>query len=117
MDIPITDQRDCPYGDCLGKGGQHSATCLVPKRAVVLELKTRIIVEVPRTFDTDMVLFGYNEGTHCVSNEFEALAEATKGDDSFCGCACTEFSFLREATPEDLSNGSAINTTSLKEPQ
>lgn len=72
-------------------------------KTVLVKMTTHILMEVPEWNDQAHIEFWLNEGTHCASNEFKALAEAVK-DGETCGCFCTKFEYQRDATNEDKEN-------------
>ena len=129
MIVPNTDTGVRPAGPqdrcfyCSSPIGEHKPDCVCLTRTVVLELKIRIVVEVPRNWDRHDIEFLYNESSHCIGNELKKIAKAVKdvpvSDDpdetvfvspNGCGCGCTEVIYLSEA---EEKNNKAIDLTKV----
>jgi hypothetical protein len=79
----------------------HEKDCVIPKRSVVLRMEVEMVVDVPDHWTPENIEFHRNDGTWCTSNAFQELARATDKPNANCGCSCSKFTFLREATKED----------------
>jgi hypothetical protein len=75
------------------------------RKTVVVEMKVEMVIEVQADDTHDDIEFLLNESSHCANNEIEKLyREVTEQQGEYtrpCGCARTEFSYLREATEQD----------------
>jgi hypothetical protein len=74
-------------------------------RIVVMRMELDVLVEV---YDDGEDLKGaaeffYNESSNCTDNELEALA-SNLAEGRCRSCATSKFTFLREATADDLEN-------------
>lgn len=80
----------------------HSVECVVPKRTVVVELTTHLVITMPRCFDEETINFSMNGSSACKSRYIEQLERETNQAEGICNiCSRTEMKYLREATEED----------------
>lgn len=104
MDIPVTDDGIRPAGSpthclyCSSPKGQHKDDCVCVSRTVVVEMTVRYVIEVPRSWSEDDILFSRNESSRCASNDVAMLGLEAELE---CFCKRSEVEFLREATEED----------------
>ena len=73
--------------------------CVTARRTVALELKTWLLVSVPRDWDENDINFFFNESSHCIGNEFRQIVD--EHERGHCACFRTKARYLREATEED----------------
>src|SRR5208283_2580480 len=79
----------------------HKPDCVCVKRTVVLEMKIKYVVEVPRSWDVDMINFHRNESSFCSNNDIDTIVRQLKQHKNRCICFRSETSFVREATEQD----------------
>tara|TARA_R110000868_G_scaffold411621_1_gene706453 strand:+ start:360 stop:650 length:291 start_codon:yes stop_codon:yes gene_type:complete len=79
----------------------------VEKKDVVIELRIKMLREVPTDWDQRMIGFFFNESSHCIANEIDELKQWNDdaSEYSCCdSCGRTEVVFLRDASAADLEN-------------
>ncbi len=80
----------------------HAADCHVPRRTVVVEFKTQMVITMPAVWDTEMINFSMNGSSACMSRYVDQLYEETNQEENICHiCHRSEMSFIREATEQD----------------
>lgn len=91
----------CAY--CRNKPGEpHKPDCHVPDRTVVVEFTTRMVIEVPRVWDENMINFHMNESSACMSRWVEQLFLETNQSPNLCTiCFRSEMKYLHEAYETD----------------
>jgi hypothetical protein len=96
-------ETHCFY--CRSLLGEHKPDCVCVKRTVVIEMKAKMVLSVPRSWTEDDILFHLNESSHCASNEIRQLYEESIAEENVCNvCSRTEFSFVQEASLQDHEN-------------
>lgn len=112
MKLPITDDGIRPAGSpdkcfyCQSPKGQHTAECVCVQRTVVIEMKIRLVVDVPEDWTVDNIEFKYNGSSHCLSNVFDQIAGELEyldnKEEGICHiCHRAEAHYVREATALD----------------
>jgi hypothetical protein len=97
---PEKASTHCLY--CRQPVPHHSAECVVPQRTVVVELVTRMVITMPRSFDEAAINFSMNGSSACSSRYIEQLYEEANREEGVCAiCHRTEMKYLREATAQD----------------
>jgi hypothetical protein len=97
---PEKRETHCLY--CKQPAVAHAPTCHVPQRTVVVEFKTKMVINMPQTWDEGMVNFSMNGSSACMSRYVEQLHEETNQEENICHiCFRSEMKYLREATAED----------------
>ena len=87
----------------------HGADCVVPRRTVVAEFKTLMVISMPRRSDESDINFSMNGSSACSSRYVDQLYRETNQEENICHiCSRTEMKYLREATQEDHENLSYI---------
>ena len=76
-------------------GGYHDSECVLRIRTVVVRMTVEYEIEVPESFDKDLIEFGRNEGTWCASNAMKELDKLIEDDGCLCNFA--RFEYVREA--------------------
>ena len=85
--------------------GHHKDDCVCVRRTVVIEMRAKMVVSMPRSWTEEDILFQLNESSHCSSNEIRQLYEESIREENLCNtCSRTEFLFIREAYAEDHEN-------------
>jgi len=82
-------------------GSEHGADCVIRQRTVVVRMTIEYVVAIPESWTPEDLEFHRNESSWCSSNALDEIGGT--GDDSPCICPTTRFSFVREATPEDVA--------------
>jgi hypothetical protein len=70
-------------------------------RTIVLEIRVRMLREIPDDMDDEAARFHFEEN-HCLSNEIEELHRSNRGENHCNICHRADAEILRDATPEDL---------------
>lgn len=104
---PVTESDTRPIGSpdaccyCKTKlGQQHTPSCPVRSRTVVIDATIRLVCHITEDRTPDEIEFGMNHSRWCAINilrDFDELAEHANG------CLCDFFTgrYVREATAED----------------
>lgn len=89
-------------------GDQHAPDCAIRNRMVIIRATVEYPIRVPEDWNEGNILFHRNEGSWCSSN---FIAEVERVDDEMEGCLCghAEFSYVREAAPEDAEAFSIVD--------
>ena len=97
---PDKANTHCLY--CKQPVPQHTDECVVPRRTVVVELTTRMVISMPRCYDQDDIEFSMNESSACKSRYIDQLYAESNSEENICKiCARTDMKYLREASAED----------------
>lgn len=110
LNWPVTPDDARPAGPpdkcfyCgLPMGAQHSETCVIRERTVVVAVTIKTVMSVPESWTAEDIENHYNNGRWCADNvmfRLNNMAEAIdKGGD--CMCPHTEIKYIGEATYED----------------
>lgn len=91
----------CAY--CYNSPGEpHKPDCHVPQKTVVVELTVRMVIDMPRVWDADMINFSMNDSSACTSRYFDQLFVESNQSPNLCTtCHRTEMTYLRDATEND----------------
>lgn len=101
IDEPEKRETHCFY--CHQPVSQHSEDCVCITKTVVVEMKVRYMIEVPRHWDQGTIEFHRNESSSCANNDINLLAKYADWEGP-CFCGNAEVRYLREATEEDHEN-------------
>jgi hypothetical protein len=110
MILPVDDDGVRPAGPpdrcfyCARPKGEHALDCVCLERTVVVEMRIQYVRTVPKAWTVSQIEFLLNDSSSCADNEVRLVAEqAQSAPENFCNtCPRTEFSYLREATAEEM---------------
>ena len=90
---PASDKEQCFY--CGQKMGEsHKDDCVLIKKKVLVRMIVEYEVEVPNSWDEEIVMFHRNEGSWCSDNAISELEELSGSGQ--CLCSKTEFEYIGE---------------------
>ena len=97
---PEKANTHCLY--CKQPVPNHAEDCIVPDRTVVVELKIRMVVRMPQSFDVDSINFAMNGSSACSQRYIDQLYKEGHQEENLCSvCHRMEMEYMREATQED----------------
>ena len=100
---PEKANTHCLY--CRQPVPNHAPDCIVPDRTVVVELKIRMVVRMPRSFDVDSINFAMNGSSACSQRYIDQLYREGNQKENICTvCHRMDMEYLREATQKDHEN-------------
>ncbi len=103
LDIsPVGKHDECLY--CKAKiGQQHAAECVCRTRTVVVRTSIEWVIEVPESWDAEMIELHRNEGSRCVSNDISDIVDMDRRllAEDRCACHLVRTEYLRDATVAD----------------
>jgi hypothetical protein len=98
---PAGKPDECFY--CHEKVGNHKNDCVCVEKAIIIELKVKLIVTVPNYWNTSNIEFKYNGSSHCLGNEIKQLFQENEKIESECfTCHRSSVEFIGDASIEDI---------------
>jgi len=99
---PASSARKCFYcHQPIGK--THKPDCVLVRKRVKVKAIIDYEIEVPHSWDKELIEFARNEGSWCSTNMIDELKEMDKKNG--CLCHCTEFECIDETGPSYLDEG------------
>lgn len=110
MKMPLVHEKDDgirPAGKtdecifCRQKvGSEHLADCVCVTKRVKLRVTIEYEVDVPHHWDKNLIEFQRNDGSWCVDNMLEELAEIAEAEGCLCGRVNFKFLQFVDETPK-----------------
>ena len=88
-------------------GSDHALDCVLRVKTVVIRATFEMVIAVPDEWDEETINFCRNEGSWCVDNLVDHMAdfiERSREGDGGCFCGSTKIQYLRDATRPDMDN-------------
>ncbi len=79
-------------------GKEHDSDCVCLKKAVKLKVSIEIVVEVPRSWDQEMIEFHRNDSSWCANNFIDEMQRQAEAG---CACSFTSFELIGEASRDE----------------
>lgn len=86
-------------------GAAHKHDCVLIQKRVKVRMIIEYEVDVPSTWDGDMVEFHRNESSWCAGNAIAELEDRFGGDGQSCGCGAIEFDYVEDTSGPFVAEG------------
>lgn len=91
---PASSELKCFYCN-QDIGEAHKLDCVLVNKKVRIKMTVEYTVDVPSSWDEDMVNFHRNESSWCADNALEELQEYLHAED-WCLCGAANFEFIED---------------------
>lgn len=80
-------------------GTEHNIGCVIRSKSVLVDVKIRMVIEVPEDWGPDLIEFARNESSWCASNIVKDIV--AQEEHMGCMCGITEITYIDEASKQD----------------
>jgi len=86
-------------------GGRHDAECVIPQKEAEVTFQVRLRLSVPDAWDSERVLFYYNESSWCADNLADLIEDARQAYDQQGTCLCNRVEAVAVESVEESGDG------------